>query len=177
MKKKKGKGGAPAIKDVTVCSLDAEALYPSLDAKACSKLCGKLEEEANMHILGVDYVWAGLYKALNCTQGEVYTSELDGIIPHRRFKNGPTPGIDNVNKNSKNSWKLPKDPEKYSIKEKKKILGKVFVIAVKCTFETNFYQWEGHLYIKKKGVAIGLKATGTIARIAMKDSIRNFKRK
>ena len=170
MLKKNEEGGAPAIKDVTVCSLDAEALYPSLDAIECSKLCGKLVKEGNLDIVGVDYVWAGLYIALNCTQGEVYTSELDGIVPYRRFKNGTRPGINNVNKNSKNSWKWPKDPEKYSEEEKKKILGKVVEIAVKCTFETHFYQREGHLYRQKKGGAIGLKATGTISRIAMEES-------
>ena len=84
MLKKNEEGGAPAIKDVTVCSLDAEALYPSLDAIECSKLCGKLVEEGNLDIVGVDYVWAGLYIALNCTQGEVYTSGLDSIVPYRR---------------------------------------------------------------------------------------------
>ena len=124
----------PAIEDVTVCSLDAEALYPSLDAIACAKLCGKLVAEASLNIVGVDYVWAGLYIALNCTQGDVYTSGLDDIIPYRRFNHGPRPGIDNVNKNSKNSWKWPKDPEKYSEVEKRKILGKVVEIAVRCTF-------------------------------------------
>ena len=100
-------------------------------------------EEASLNIVGVDYVWAGLYIALNSSQGDVYTSGLDGIIPYRRFNYGPRPGIDNVNKNSKNCWKWPKDQMKYSEEEKTRLLGKVVEIAVKCTFETNFYQWEG----------------------------------
>ena len=71
---KEKEGGAPAIEDVTVCSLDAEALYPSLDAIACAKLCGKLVAEASLNIVGVDYVWAGLYVALSTTQGDVNSS-------------------------------------------------------------------------------------------------------
>ena len=169
MTKKEEKVCAPAIRDVPVSSLDAEALYPSLDAIACAKLCRKLVEEACLDIVCVDNVWARLYIALNGTQVDVYTSGLDGIIPYKRFKNGPWPGIDNINKNSKNIRKWLNEPEKNSEAEKRKILGKVVEIAVKCTFETNFYQREGCLYRKKKGGAIGLKATGTIARIAMED--------
>ena len=45
---KEKEGGAPAIEDVTVCSLDAEALYPSLDVIARAKLRGKLVEEGRL---------------------------------------------------------------------------------------------------------------------------------
>ena len=60
-------GSVPNPEDVTVASLDAEALYPSLDVQQCSKLCGQLIRDSQMSISGVDYKWAGLYVALNCT--------------------------------------------------------------------------------------------------------------
>ena len=39
-------GATPDASQITVCSLDAEALYPSLDSNQCSKLCGELVRDS-----------------------------------------------------------------------------------------------------------------------------------
>ena len=57
--------------EITVSSLNTEALYPSLDAKKCIKLCGDLIEESGLQIYGVDYTWASTYIAMACEQHEV----------------------------------------------------------------------------------------------------------
>ena len=65
---------------------------------------------------------------------------------------------------------------KYSDVEKKSILGKVVEIAVRTTFQTHFYQWGGKIYRQQRGGPIGLKASGTVAGVAMEVWIREFKR-
>ena len=64
---------------------------------------------------------------------------------------------------------------RYTEQEKRRILGKVVEVAVKTTFHTHFYQWGGKIYRQKKGGAIGLRATGTVAKVAMEVWIRTFK--
>ena len=64
----------------------------------------------------------------------------------RRFKNGPRPGIANVNKDSQKSWKWSKNPEDYTAEEKKKLILKLVEVAVRSTFEMHVYQWEGIVF-------------------------------
>ena len=47
-----------------------------------------------------------------------------------------------MNKNSRNSWKWPKAPSKYTDEDKRQIIGKEVEIAVRYAFDTHFYQWE-----------------------------------
>ena len=77
----KSEGRQVTEDNITVMSLDAEALYPSLDVKQCSKLCGELIENSELLVRGVDYKWASLYVALNMTQIEVNREGLQGLVP------------------------------------------------------------------------------------------------
>ena len=74
----------PEEDDICVFSLDAEALYPSLDTMACSKLCGDMVKDSKLEVSGMDPKWASLYLALLCTQAEITCSCLADIVPSRR---------------------------------------------------------------------------------------------
>ena len=72
--------------EIFVGSLDAEALYPSLDTEKVAKLCGKLVSDSGIKIDNVDYRWATTYIAANMTQQQVSSENLQHVIPRRRFK-------------------------------------------------------------------------------------------
>ena len=81
---------------VTVSSLYTEALYPSLDVRECSNLCGDLVCEYDLKIQSVDYKWACTYIALNCTQAKITRANLQEIVPKRCYNRGPRPGKSNA---------------------------------------------------------------------------------
>ena len=156
--------------------MEAEALYPNLDVDQCSRLCGQIITESQMSISGVDYKWAGLYIALNSTQQEVNRDNLDSLVPVRRYRQGPRPGISNASKSSEGSWRWTRSPNNFTAEKKKKLLGKVVEIATRTTFSTHFYQGGSKLYRQTKEGPIGLSATGTVAKIAMENGLPSFLR-
>ena len=93
------------------------------------------------------------------------------IVPSRRCRTGPRPQVDNVSSTSPESWKWHRDPSKYTMEDERRILGKLVEVAVRTTFETHFYQWGGKVFRQRRGGAIGLKATGSVAKVAMEDWI------
>ena len=54
-----------------VGSLDAEALYPSLDIEIGAELCKEKIIQSEMEFEGVDMRWATVYCALNMTQAQI----------------------------------------------------------------------------------------------------------
>ena len=48
---------------------------------------------------------------------------------------------------------------------------------MEATFNTHFYKWNGLIHRQTEGDLIGLRATGTIARVAMNQWLRSFKAK
>ena len=82
--------------ELFVGSLDATALYPSLDVRQCSKLCGEMLRESPLKVEGIDYTWAAMYVALTSEQWQINSWKMDHIIPYRRHINGSQPGITGV---------------------------------------------------------------------------------
>ena len=131
-------------------------------------------KDSKLEVSGMDTKWASLYLALTCSQAEITRSCLADVVPSRRYKFGQRPGIENVSDESPGAWKWFKAPETYTEEDKRRLLGKLVEVAVRTTFETHFYQWGGRLYRQKKGGAIGLRATGTVAKVAMEDWLRRL---
>ena len=164
----------PEEEDICVFSLDAEALYPSLDTRQCSRLCGKLVQESKLEVSGIDYKWASMYIALTCTQAEINQCSLEDVVPVRRYRTGARPQVENVSDSSPGSWRWYRDPSHYSREDRRRLLGKLVEVAVRTTFETHFYQWGGRIYRQGRGGAIGLKATGSVAKVAIEDWIQRL---
>ena len=70
--------------DLFVGSLDAEALYPSLNIDKTAKLIGELIGEAGLKWEGVDFRWASIYVAMEMDEYEVIRRNLQHLIPRRR---------------------------------------------------------------------------------------------
>ena len=103
---------------------------------------------------------------------------MDHTIPYRRHTNGSRPGITGVtDPMALLRWKWPKPPQKFTEEEKRQILGKLVENAVKMTFNSHFYKWGGKIYQQMKGGPIGLKASGSVAKIAMEIWLREYRKR
>ena len=61
--------------------------------------------------------------------------------------------------------------------EKNLITNKVVETLTETTFGHHYYLWNGQVYRQKKGGAIGLRATGSLSRVAMDHWIHTFRSK
>ena len=64
-------GFNPEDDEIFVGSLDAEALYPSLDTDRVADICGQLVMDSGLIIDNVNWMWASCYVASNMKQNEV----------------------------------------------------------------------------------------------------------
>ena len=74
--------------ELFIGSLDAEALYPSLEIDKCSKICAEMVASSGLKIDGLDYKWACKYVALALDPKEVLKRELQDIIPRKKARAG-----------------------------------------------------------------------------------------
>ena len=162
------KPGAVPAEGVTVCSIDAVALYPEIDVVEGAKIARKAIEQSKTIYEGVDYGWAGRYIALNCSPQEIAKDKLSKLVPFRKQNRGKRPTILTVDcEDKKERWCWSRHPNTFSPAEKRKLLGKVVEILVKVTFENHFYKWNNNIYRQTKGGPIGLRAAQSLARIIM----------
>ena len=74
-------------------SLDAKALYPSINTKHAAGLVANHVMETGLAFDGVDMRWATTYVALNMTQAEINRKGLQDVIPTKRARTGKRPTI------------------------------------------------------------------------------------
>merc|ERR1711954_257178 len=110
--------------DVFLGPLDAEALYPSLEMKACSQICAKLVAESGLQFEGIDWEWACIFVALSMEEDEFVRRSLNDVIPRRRSRKGPNkPTLRTVEADDrKGRWIFNKDVLKYTPDDKKRVV-------------------------------------------------------
>ena len=59
-------------------------------------MCGDAVRESNIKLEGVDYIWAGKYVAMTTSKKEIKESNLNRIVPERKYKKGSRPGINSA---------------------------------------------------------------------------------
>ena len=167
-----GQGGVR----VTVASEDAEALYPSLDIEQSARICAERVRGSEVEFAGIDYEWALKYIAMNFTNEDVAQSKIRHLLPVRKHKKGPRPGIVSVDKEEECSKWILRQNQLTEV-EKKQILAEVVYIAVKTVFKNHLYQFEGVVRIQRQGGAIGGELTQIVARVVMDKWMEMFKEK
>ena len=154
--------------DLMVLSLDANALYPSLDIDRTSRIVAKRVVNSEIRFDEVNYKWAATYVALNMERLEVTRRGLHRVVPRKRATGGKDPTILTIGVDQKKErWKWNKMPDQYTPLEKRKIMEVVVEILIKATFDNHFYKWGQEIYRQLEGGAIGLRATGSVARAIM----------
>ena len=74
-------------------------------------------------------------------------------------------------------WKWGRNVDGFTEEEKKIIMGHVVETMVMATFKNHFYKWDGQVRRQKKGAAMGVRASGSLARVCMDRWIRLFREK
>jgi len=134
-------------------SLDAVALYPSLEAEETSKVCAEMISRSGLWVETIDWEELGLYISL--TSGEEEFSQE--IIPQRRYRSGAKPQITTYEvllgplPRDKNKSKfLP--PDRYPTQqEKNDLLSTLLHTAIKTLMTHHTYSWKGEVRLQKKG--------------------------
>ena len=117
-------------------SLDAVSLYPSLVIKEVGKICAEKVIESKVKFENADIAWACKYVALAMDENEVVRRELNDVIPRRKAKTGRKATLRTVVMDDyKERWKFRKLPEKYSEKEKSKVMSLLVEYLVKVTLK------------------------------------------
>ena len=159
------------MNEVMISSLDAKALYPSLNIRKSAKIVAERVTESGVKIEGVNYKWVGKYLALTMSRNEVVNTGLSRVVPK---KTGGQQGRDRSIKSieidqKKERWHWKVMPDKYTDADKKRMMKEVINQMVKATFNNHFYTWDGKLYKQMKGGGTGLRGTGSVARCVMDD--------
>ena len=133
------------------------------------------------------------------TKYEIHKNGLGRIVPRRRHKKGPTPGLTNPELTSR---KLSKDgikkldkeieegkkikkgetmsvwtkvPDDMTDTEKRKLLALTLKLGVMEIMSNHVFEFGGSTFLQKDGGSIGLRMTGTIAQIVMDSWAKKMK--
>ena len=151
-----------------VLSLDANALYPSLDVQKTSRIVARRVVESNLKFNDVNYTWAAKYIALNLSRTEIIKRVLYRIILRKKATGGMAPSVLTITTDQKKErWKWITMPDKYTETDRRKVMESVVQILIEATFSNHFYKWGENIYKQLEGGAIGLRATGSVARAIM----------
>ena len=172
------KSGEVPPNGVFVGSLDAEALYPSLDTNKCAQICEDRVLASKINFEGVDYSWATRYVALNMTQDEINRARLHRIIPRKKAKSGSRPTVrtwEDEEKKERWVYRKGKAPNQMTELDKKRVISKVIGIMIRTTMDNHFYKWGEDVKKQVRGGGIGIRGTGSISRVTMDLWIQMFR--
>ena len=159
-------GSTPLI----VGSMDVAALYPSLDIEfTIDKVCEVLSK-SDLEIDGVDYEEVGLYLALNLTNEQINRSGLAGVCPTRRSRGGRAPTIttSGIAKDPRERFKSWIKPHQLTTAaQERSMLTEAMRVGLTLVMTNHTYEFDNTIYRQKKGGAIGLELTGTLAQVFM----------
>ena len=126
----------------------------------------------------IDITWACKYVALAMDENEVVRRNMQDVIPRRKAKQGKKATMRTVVvDDSKERWKFLKSPRHYNSEEVGRVMSLLVECLVKITFSTHLYLWRGEVKKQRVGGPIGLRATGSCARIVMDKWLNRFRNK
>ena len=157
-------------KNWIVCSLDVEALYPSLDIKECASVIEQQLIQTDFKIEGLRWTEIALYLRYHLTDKEIEEQQLSDYCPVRTTKIGRPPtfiasGSDPDIEKRLGPWKYTNiEP---SDEEKKRMFCRAIRIMIEKTMSLHDYVFDGKIIRQKGGGSIGLDLTGVVSDIYM----------
>ena len=141
-----------SVGNQTCISIDATALYPSLDYEETAKVCAELVVESGLWFRAIDWEELGLYLVLT---GRVENLHQD-CLPTRKYTGGPRPVITTaevtgpITRNRETSKFLP--PSRSPTDEEKRIMIYNMVKeGIKTVMTNHTYSWNGDIRLQSKG--------------------------
>ena len=154
--------------DQVIISLDAVALYPSLEAEETARVCSELITTSGLWFDSIDWEEVGLYVTLTGNDG-LFPQE---IIPQRRYSSGAKPSITTSEvvgklQRDKNKSKLLSPVRLPTQEEKSDLLTVPLHTAIKTIMTKHTYSWKGEVRVQQRGGGIGDKLAQAAARLYM----------
>ena len=151
-----------------IISMDAVALYPSLEAEDSARVCAELITTSGLRVESIDWEEVGLYVTVTGHDGQ-FSNE---IIPQRRYTAGAKPSITTSEivgplQRDKNKSKFLSPARLPSHEEKNELLAVLLHTAIKTLMTNHTYSWKGEVRIQSKGGGIGDKLAQAAARLYM----------
>ena len=163
------------IKKIVAFSLDAEKLFPSLDAEEVAKVVAREYNKSKLNIQ-VDNAELSLYLAIVKDQSEIEELGLKEVINTRKGTRGAKPGIttSEILKEDRTSKFLP--PTREPTREESKLMFSLALEeAIKAVMNNHLYSFNGEVKKQQRGGPIGLKLSGSLAKVYMLYWCRCFK--
>ena len=156
-----------------IITLDAIALYPSIEKKVAMEICKQAAAETKVKVQHMNLLEATRFLMLMWTKEEVEGSSIKKYLPTRRVTPGKRTGklgLTTSNSlsaapNDQSQWVWPK--VKITDKVRREIFSLVVEQLVRLFCDTQTYTWRGRFYVQRKGLPIGPRATSAIARVVM----------
>ena len=153
-----------------MCSLDVEALYPSLDIGECAKVIEQKLRNSQFEVKGLNWVEIALYLKFQLTDEEIRQNNLEDYCPTRLSRKGRPPTFTASGSNTDITKRL--GPWVYtdttpSDEEKKRMFCLAVRIMIEKTMSLHDYVFDGDIIRQKGGGSIGLDLTGVVADIYM----------
>ena len=135
-----------------IISLDAVALYPSLDAEETSRVCAELITTSGLWLESIDWEEVGLYITLTGNDDK-FPQE---IIPQRRHSAGAKPAVTTSEvlgplPRNKNKSKFLSPIRLPTESEKNRMLASLLHTAIKTAMTNHTYTWKGEVRLQKSG--------------------------
>ena len=159
-----------------VCiSIDATALYPSLNREETAKVCAELVVESGLWFRAIDWEELGLYLVLT---GRVENLDPD-CLPSRKYTGGQKPMITTaevlgpITRDREKSKFLPplRSPNEV---EQRAMLHNMVNEGIRTVMTNHTYSWNGEIRLQSKGGGIGDKLAGEAARLYLVSFDRRF---
>jgi len=156
--------------DFILGSADVKALYPSLDIPFTIEIVSKMFLDSGVIIENVDYEELGIYISLNKTEQEIKNMSMESWCPKKKNRRGPPlkmtgNGVENDRVKRYKPWTKGIIPENED--EKKRMMSEAIKIALRTIMTNHTYLYDGVIRKQEKGGPIGMKLTGTLAKVFM----------
>ena len=153
-----------------VCfSLDAVALYPSMEAQETAEICSDLVVSSGLWIEAVDWEEVALYLVLTGATNGVSPD----LLPTRKHSSGPKPCITTAevvgpivrNRGEKSKFVSPQRSP--TIEESKWMLKQMIKEGIVTVMKNHTYRWNNSYRLQSSGGGIGDKLAQAAARLFM----------
>ena len=157
-------------KNWVVCSLDVDALYPSLDIQECCRVIEEKLCNSNFIIEGLQWTEIALYLRYQLNDDEITEYRLNNYCPTRFTEVGRPPIF--VRSGSEIDFEKRMGPWVFknihpNDEEKKRMFSIAIRIMICTAMKLHDYVFAGKIIRQKGGGSIGLDLTGVISDIYM----------
>ena len=136
---------------------DCVAMFPSMRKGNTSKIVGELILDSK--IAFDDFCWkeAARYVCLTCKPAEIQEAGLSSLMPKRRFRKGPRPGLNSKDVHSKeigadSQWQFPNFPDDQPPKDlRRRLIAKVLEVGVRTSFDEHIFTFGGKIFHQSEG--------------------------